>query len=294
MTLKPRTTLKPIAQARNREGITGEICPLCGRSGQKVGVKEEVILRECRAGHPPVLLAWAWPAGTEGEAAYQAHYGHPTAYHVDEAQANGLPAMADREAEYRLAAFHRLRFLSAVAPSPYTRSLLDVGAGTGAFVSVADSELFNFDAAGLEPNAAMVRAAQVQKVPLEIGGWENVQGFWDVITLHDVLEHVTRPFACLATLRAHLAEDGILVIEWPEYQCIASCQQGLAWKHVKPRQHVCLYSDRAAQMLFRRAGLRLIASHLPKRGEIGKIAYYLEKDALEKDAQGTDAQGTDA
>jgi SAM-dependent methyltransferase len=159
--------------------------------------------------------------------------------------------------------------------APRRDSLLDVGCATGALVHAAAAR--GLLARGLDPNAEMVHLAQEWNRPVALGGWQAATGRWDVVTLLDVLEHLTRPLACLQRLRSLLTPGGTLVVEWPEWDCPAARAQGPAWKHVRPLQHLCLYSDPAARALLHRSGLAVRSAHRPHEGKLGKITYYLTR-----------------
>lgn len=159
----------------------------------------------------------------------------------------------ERFAEHCLAAESRLRALWELLPARRERrALLDVGAGTGAFVHTARRH--GFDATGLEPNAAIVDAARERGIPVVRGSWRKARGRHDVITVHDVIEHLTDPLACLRHLRRCLAPDGLLVLETPEW----TPERTVDWKHFRPREHVCLYSEAALRELVRRSGLETV------------------------------------
>ena len=54
-------------------------------------------------------------------------------------------------------------------------------------------------------------------------------------------------------------------------------RDGLGFRHVKPREHLVLYSEPAAVEHFRRAGLRIVHTLRPLAGTLGKIAVYLKR-----------------
>jgi 2-polyprenyl-3-methyl-5-hydroxy-6-metoxy-1,4-benzoquinol methylase len=174
----------------------------------------------------------------------------------------------ERFAEHCAAAECRLRALAEVRGiTPGT--LLDVGAGSGAFVRVA--RLWGWVAEGLEPNAAMVRRARASGIPLRTGSWRRVRGPRDVITLHDVIEHLLAPEACLRRLRRCLAPGGMLVIETPEWRE----DRSLEWRHLRPREHLCLFSERALRVLLRRCGFDTAPLALRVRRPVqDKLAIY--------------------
>jgi hypothetical protein len=61
---------------RARDRVAGRECPICGERGDPIGDSEGAWLRLCCGS----LLAWEWA----NEAAYEAWYWDPEAYHVVE------------------------------------------------------------------------------------------------------------------------------------------------------------------------------------------------------------------
>jgi len=94
--------------------------------------------------------------------------------------------------------------------------LLDVGSAHGWFLDAAHEA--GFEAVGLEPDAA-IRAQSVAR------GHEVRAGFFpdaldpderfDVITFNDVFEHLPDVVAAARACRAHLADDGLLLLNIP-------------------------------------------------------------------------------
>lgn len=245
----------------------GKVCPLCGCSGEPVGIVEGVCVRECCG----VLLSWAW----KSEKAYQAFYADISQFHEGQQESEGHPTTIARDAEHLRASRSRVKTLFGLYGLPWGTRVLDVGAGGGSFVQACGEN--GLDALGLEPCAALALWARGQGRKVECGRLQDFGGEYDVITMHDVLEHLTEPEPSLCFLNLHLSHGGILVVEMPEWNCPQSKREHLRWRHVLPKQHVALYSDRAAQELFARCGLRVESLVRPLRGSIGKIAYYLSR-----------------
>jgi SAM-dependent methyltransferase len=94
--------------------------------------------------------------------------------------------------------------------------LLDIGCGTGEFLTVAERS--GFRAVGLEPSKTAFAIAR-KAHPVLRGEWSTVNfkdGTFDVVTLWSVLEHVPEPWACLRRIRGLLRQDGILALRVPE------------------------------------------------------------------------------
>lgn len=244
----------------------GEVCPFCGSRGEPWDERQGYLLRHCRCVEPGTLLSWQWPS----VAAYEALYTAPGAYHEEAQRGQGQAPSLARDTEHLAAARSRLELLRQwVSPSA---TLCDVGCGTGAFVAAARA--FGYEAAGFDPCRELVKFGRRIGRELREGSWQAVQGHSAVITLHDVLEHLAEPLACLTHLRERLWPGGLLVVEIPE-----AFAPDPAWqKHIRPLQHVALYSDPAARELFRRAGLKVEMMHRPVRCSLGKISYYLSAE----------------
>ncbi len=254
-------------QAITQPIIAGQSCPLCGGAGQPVGIAQGYKLRECQC-EGRVLLSWQWRSEEE----YENYYTDDSLYHVHAQADRGMPSFIERDGEYSRAAEARLEQLEVFVDSR-TATVLDVGAAGGSFVLQA--YIYGWNAQGIEPNKTIAEWARNQGRDLACGGWQDVGPQWDVITMHDVLEHVTRPLDCLTHLRECLAPGGLLVVEWPEWGCPQAQGTQLGFRHIKPLEHIALYDDRAARALFDRAGLEVEAAIRPRRMALGKIAYYL-------------------
>ncbi len=210
-----------------------------------------------------MALAWAW----RSEVVYSRLYTDGERYHTEEQKLHGMPTHWDRFAEHCAAAECRIRALWELLPARReSATLLDIGAGTGAFVHTARRH--GFDASGLEPNAAIVDAARERGIPLIRGSWRKARGRYDVITIHDVIEHLTDPIACLRHLRRCLTPDGLLVLETPEW----TPDRTADWKHYRPREHVCLYGESSLRELVRRSGLETVRVTRPVADKLALYA----------------------
>lgn len=250
------------------EEPAGKVCPLCGETGFALGFRDGHYLRECRC-TGRVLLSWQW----DDTAHYEQLYRAPHRYHTACQQAGGQLPSVERDLEHLRAAHCRLRQLQLFIPRG---TVLDIGAGTGAFVEEAIG--FGYTAEGLEISPDMIDWARAQGRRVAHGTWREARPAWSVITLHDVWEHLTAPQECLEHLRDCLEPEGMLVIELPEWHCPQAQAAGLAWRHIRPEQHIWLPDETAARAMFERAGLILEAMIRPLRGSLGKATYYLKRE----------------
>ncbi len=101
-----------------------------------------------------------------------------------------------------------------------TGSLLDFGAGAGAFVRAAIDQ--GWDAHGVEQSeSARRRARDTYQVELQATAGDGV---YDVITLWDVVEHLREPAALLRMLASRLKPGGLIFVEtgnWENWRRVA-------------------------------------------------------------------------
>ena len=143
---------------------------------------------------------------------------------------------------------------------PKAQSLLDVGAATGLLSSEAMARGLRVD--GVEPSRWCVEtAARANGVRLLLGTLEECSdrlGRYDLVTLIDVLEHVSDPLSLIERAAAKLARAGRLVIVTIDAASVAARLMGRFWWHHRPA-HVCYFSRRAMRAALRSRGLRVLA-----------------------------------
>jgi len=104
--------------------------------------------------------------------------------------------------------------------NPANGRLLDIGCGTGAFISFMAKK--GWDVSGLEPSEEACDIAVKGGLKVHNSGMEKFcREFgidaerYDAITLLNVLEHVPDPYRVLSMAKGLLVEDGILAIRVP-------------------------------------------------------------------------------
>ncbi len=102
-----------------------------------------------------------------------------------------------------------------------TGKLLDVGCGTGDRLDVF--RRIGFDTYGVEISSSAEFAKEHYGLNVKQGDLFDANypdSFFDVITLHNVLEHTHSPHKIIRELYRILKEDGIAVIQVPNTNCI--------------------------------------------------------------------------
>lgn len=93
------------------------------------------------------------------------------------------------------------------------KRLLDIGAGSGVFAQVASENGWSVTA--MDPALVLDRLAGNKNITPIRGTTEALSNdeLFDVITMWDVIEHVTSPVEAISNANAHLKDGGWLVIE---------------------------------------------------------------------------------
>ena len=139
-----------------------------------------------------------------------------------------------------------VRRLSPLSPRGAGARLLDVGCGPGACLEAARS--LGFEAWGLDVSSAAVAVASARhENRVRLGTPSDrlfPQGFFDVITLFDVIEHVYDPRALAADLAWHLAPAGRVLLATPNVRSLLARATGRRWVSYKIPEHVLYFSPR--------------------------------------------------
>jgi SAM-dependent methyltransferase len=252
-----RGALDELIASMRRHPWTPVPCVVCGESEQLSPAHEKwgIAMRRCdRCGH--LFTSPRMP-----ESAVPELYG---SFYWDQYQvAIGSPSLQERLAFDHVGGRYKLD--RDVLPHRRSGRLLDVGASSGGLVRQALD--LGFEAAGLEPSHEVcARARQVHGVRMYEGSLADqdfAEGSWDVITLHDVLEHCFEPVREICEIHRVLAVGGIVVIETPTTDSLHHADHGVDWSTISPLEHVHLFSQGAAQQLLEGAGFRTLDLHCP-------------------------------
>lgn len=179
-------------------------------------------------------------------------------YHVEQQlRDDHVPYTARFQNDYRLAHGSRIPKLLRRFRS------LDVGCSNGAFVrAMADT---GFEAVGLELNPQMATWARSQTACPIHTSWDQIRGYFDVITYHDVFEHVVDPTAELKRIRNNwLYTYGLLVIDVPDVDTATD----IGWKHWRPEQHLWHWSEETLCTLLREQRFEVVHVERPIPGKL--------------------------
>lgn len=143
-----------------------------------------------------------------------------------------------------------LRFIKKLV-NPGKR-LLDMGCGEGLGVSAALS--FNYEAYGIDISHTAIAKGQHNKVPnIYLSDLTNAAslglGNFDVITLFDVLDHVSFPDKIVKNVSENLTNGGIAYIEVCDIKSFYAKLMGRNYTHIIPLEHVSYFSKKTIAKL---------------------------------------------
>lgn len=223
------------------------LCDLCDLPGLELHAADPARGLRRHARCPACGLVFLDPAPPDAGDENEGLYGGPA------------PASPLREREARHAA--ELRPLLRRARGRAAR-VLDVGCGRGAFLVRARALGLEAEGVDLSPARAAEAAARAG-VLVHAGSLETLPpgpGF-DLIRLHQVLEHVERPGALLAAARARLAEGGQVLVSTPNAAALAHAVLGPRWRQLghAANGHRVLLDPSTLRRLAARSGLEVVA-----------------------------------
>jgi 2-polyprenyl-3-methyl-5-hydroxy-6-metoxy-1,4-benzoquinol methylase len=139
-------------------------------------------------------------------------------------------------------------------------TLLDIGAGTGAFAHTMQQA--GWAVTGLEPDAATrERAASLHGLQLQETGslFQLPAGSFDAITMWHVMEHVHELHPYIEQIKLLLKEKGSALIAVPNYTSYDAQVYQQYWAAYDVPRHLYHFSPDAASNLLKQHGLKLLA-----------------------------------
>ena len=135
--------------------------------------------------------------------------------------------------------------------------LLDVGAGNGDFLVVADT--LGFRARGLEFDAQAVAVGTARGLRIALGaipGTSLEANTYEHVTLNHVIEHLHDPVAALRELHTALVPGGRIWVQTPNLDACGHVEFGIHWRGLEPPRHLVLFNAETLRQALSDAGFR--------------------------------------
>lgn len=138
---------------------------------------------------------------------------------------------------------------------PLATKLLDVGAGTGGLC--VEAQAMGFDSEGVEPSAWAVSKARRLGMRMHEGKFPHCSvknKSFDIVTICDVIEHVSNPVDLLTAACSSVKQGGLIVIVTPDVDSLAARIMGRRWWHFR-MGHVGYFNSKTMSLALTLAGL---------------------------------------
>lgn len=137
----------------------------------------------------------------------------------------------------------------------HSGSILDIGAGTGLFLSKFKDE--EWDVKGVELMKDAVKYSKNRfGIKLSLGDFFTAkfsENSFDVVTLNGVLEHLHKPQEALNKIYSLLKKDGLIVFSVPNVTSLGNVIFGKDWFPWQPPRHVYHFSPNTATKMLKNA-----------------------------------------
>lgn len=154
---------------------------------------------------------------------------------------------------------HRIRFIKKIKVSG---CLLDIGCGYGYFLAACREE--GYEVKGIDVSEwAVEYAAQKLGISVVNGQIENVSfpsNAFDIICMWHSLEHTPDPHLTLQKAKLWLKNDGILVVDVPNYEETDAQERWENWDDWSLPYHLWHFTFKSLTKLFDMHGFRVIKS----------------------------------
>jgi 2-polyprenyl-3-methyl-5-hydroxy-6-metoxy-1,4-benzoquinol methylase len=180
------------------------------------------------------------------------------------------------EQEGRVLTFERhLKPLEQITGPPDGRPLLDVGCYTGVFVEIAANH--GWDAWGVEPSRWAVEQARSQGLHVVQGTLSSPDlppAHFDVLTLWDVIEHLTSPREALGQAQRLLKPGGLIVLQTLNIESPFARLMGARWPWLM-EMHVYYFSRHTLCRMLEQCGYRVISTQT--QGRYLRLGYLMNR-----------------
>ncbi|MBX9888502.1 MAG: class I SAM-dependent methyltransferase [Flavobacteriaceae bacterium] len=153
-------------------------------------------------------------------------------------------------------------------------SILDIGAGTGDFLSVAKNDGWN--TTGIEPSERAKAIAIGKGISFVSNTTDLADSSFDVITMWHVLEHVPDLDFQIKELKRLLKPTGTLIVAVPNFKSFDAKYYGAFWAAYDVPIHFWHFSKNAIKLLFEKEQM-VLKTVLPMKFDSFYVSLLSEK-----------------
>ena len=161
-----------------------------------------------------------------------------------------------------------------------TGRALDIGCAAGFFLKVLKDQGWEVDGVELSPEIARHAREEYGLDQIFVGELEASpypERSFDLITMWDVVEHVSEPLPFLEKAVSLLADDGIVILETQNVNSRFAQRLGPKWHHYKHLEHLYHFSPATIEMLLGQAGLEIVHNTSKYGGKHVSIGFIRER-----------------
>ena len=159
--------------------------------------------------------------------------------------------------------------------------LLDIGCGSGTTISLLKK--IGWEVYGLDIDKHAIAAAQKNGLSnVTLGGYHGLtkypDGFFDVIRLYEVIEHLDRPDDCIQAAYKKLKKGGELIIGTSNFDSLVRRIFGTYWYNLDTPRHTYQFTPKTLKKIISSAGFTISSVQFSSAaGWVGSIQYVLEE-----------------
>lgn len=234
------------------------VCPICGSEKNKFFCSKNRFdiysCQSCEAG-------FVWPIPASLADIYQASYFKGG---LGDGRVNKF-GYADYEEDKKAMRKTFIVYLNKILKLTAGRKIFDVGAATGYFLDLAKQA--GWQTNGIEISEYAAKIARGKGHQVFLGNLEDleIKEKYDVVTMWDVLEHLSDPAKYLKLINNILNQGGILAINTIDSSSFWARLWGRSWHAILPPEHLFYYSVKSLKMLLEASGFKII-----EQSKIGK------------------------
>ena len=243
------------------------VCPLTGEAAELYTQKSGYNIYRCKGSR--IIFIHPLPTTEQTESVYGQEYfcGADHGFGYTDYDADKEP-MRGCFTKY-------LRYIERYQVPGNGKSILDVGASTGFFLSIAQG--MGWEASGVEVAPYASQTARDRGFAVQTGTLEEsdfpVESF-DVVTGWDVFEHMLDPAGFLDKAHELLKPGGLIALNTPTCDSVWARVWRRKWNAILPPEHIYLFGKRSLQHLLEQHGFTVV--HTGKVGKKFSIPYIFQ------------------